>query len=46
VAAVGKSFAIGTMNIFRVRDGKIADSWTQFDTFDLLQQLGVIPAQG
>jgi steroid delta-isomerase-like uncharacterized protein len=46
IPATGKSFAIGTMNIFRVRDGKITDNWNQNDMLGLLQQLGVIPAQG
>ena len=46
IPATGKAFAIGTMNFFRVRDGKITDNWNQNDMLGLLQQLGVIPAQG
>lgn len=46
IPATGKAFSAGGMNIFRVRDGKITDNWNQFDVFGLLQQFGVIPAQG
>jgi steroid delta-isomerase-like uncharacterized protein len=46
IPATGKAISVGSMNIFRVRDGKITDNWNQFDMLGLLQQLGVIPAQG
>ena len=32
------------IHIARVVDGKIAERWTQFDIFGLLQQIGGIPA--
>jgi hypothetical protein len=31
--------------LYRVRDGKIAEQFVLLDTLGLLQQLGVIPAQ-
>jgi steroid delta-isomerase-like uncharacterized protein len=46
IPATGKAFSVGGMNIFRIRDGKIVDNWSQLDMLGLLQQLGVIPAQG
>ena len=39
----GKSYEIGEIHIFRLRDGRIAEHWHQFDRIGMLQQLGVMP---
>ena len=39
----GKSVEIAGITIDRIADGKIAESWTCFDTLGMMQQLGVVP---
>ena len=39
----GKSVEIAGITIDRIADGKIAESWTCFDTLGMMQQLGAIP---
>jgi steroid delta-isomerase-like uncharacterized protein len=39
----GKSVEIQGISIDRIADGKIAESWTCFDTLGMMQQLGVVP---
>jgi steroid delta-isomerase-like uncharacterized protein len=43
IPATGKMVNVTGANIARFVDGKIAESWFNFDMFTLLQQLGVIP---
>jgi steroid delta-isomerase-like uncharacterized protein len=40
----GKPVCFAGMEIFRIQDGAIVESWGQFDALGLLQQLGAIPA--
>jgi steroid delta-isomerase-like uncharacterized protein len=40
MAASGRSYEIGEIHIFRVRDGKVSEHWHQFDTAGLMKQLG------
>jgi predicted ester cyclase len=40
----GQRFEMQEIHIARIVDGKIAERWTQFDLFGLLQQIGGIPA--
>jgi steroid delta-isomerase-like uncharacterized protein len=42
----GKEAHVQGIEIFRLRDGKIAEFWHQDDFLGLMQQLGVIPAPG
>ena len=42
--ASGKSYEIGEIHIFRLRGGRIAEHWHQFDRIGMLQQLGAMPA--
>jgi steroid delta-isomerase-like uncharacterized protein len=41
--ATGKSSTVTGININRIENGKIAESWGIFDQFGMMQQLGVIP---
>ena len=43
IPATGKQLQVGSISIFRLVDGKIAENWEQLDRLALLQQLGVIP---
>ena len=40
----GKSYSIGEIHIFRVRDGKVAEHWHQYDQLGMMRQLGALPA--
>lgn len=40
----GNSFEVGNAVFNRVADGRIVERWTLPDTFGMLQQLGVLPA--
>jgi steroid delta-isomerase-like uncharacterized protein len=42
--ATGKSGSLRAFFIWRIADGRIAESWGVADRFDMLQQLGVIPS--
>jgi steroid delta-isomerase-like uncharacterized protein len=44
IPATGRQVRVGSISIFRVAEGKIAESWEQWDRLALLQQLGVLPA--
>ncbi|HYP62069.1 MAG TPA: ester cyclase [Thermomicrobiales bacterium] len=46
IPATGKSIEVTGMNINRIANGKIAESWGVIDLLGLLQQLGVVPAPG
>jgi len=46
IPATGKSIEVTGMNINRIANGKIAESWGVIDILGLLQQLGVVPAPG
>lgn len=38
----GRQFDIATFNVMRIRDGRVADEWDEFDTLDFLAQLGIV----
>jgi steroid delta-isomerase-like uncharacterized protein len=38
--ASGRSYEIGEIHIFRVRDGKVSEHWHQFDSASMMKQLG------
>lgn len=42
--ATGKQATVTGMTIDRIVDGRIAESWDNWDTLGLMQQLGAIPA--
>jgi steroid delta-isomerase-like uncharacterized protein len=43
-APTGKQATVTGITIDRIADGRIVESWTNWDTFGLLQQLGMVPA--
>jgi steroid delta-isomerase-like uncharacterized protein len=43
IAATGKQATITGLTIDRIEDGKIVESWNNWDTLGMLQQLGVVP---
>ena len=44
IPATGKSFAINGIDIFRLRDGRLAEHWDVVDVFGMLSQIGALPA--
>jgi len=44
MAATGKQATVTGITIDRIMDNRIAESWTNWDTLGMLQQLGVVPA--
>ena len=46
VPATGKPVVITAINIHRVAGGQIQEGWLNWDALGLLQQLGVVPANG
>jgi steroid delta-isomerase-like uncharacterized protein len=44
IAPTGKEATVTGLTLERIKDGKIVESWTNWDTFGLMRQLGVIPA--
>ena len=46
IPATGKALNVTGITIERVVDGKIVESWVEFNFLTVLQQLGVAPAMG
>lgn len=46
IPATGKRVTVTGMTINRIENGKIVETWNNFDALGQLQQLGVIPAPG
>jgi steroid delta-isomerase-like uncharacterized protein len=46
IPPTGKPFAMSSLHIFRIADGRIAEHWANQDELGLLQQLGAIPSPG
>ena len=44
IASTGKQIAVTGIGIFRFADGKVVESWDNFDQLGMMQQLGVIPS--
>lgn len=43
--ATGRRVTFGTIDVWRVEDGRLAEHWDQVDNLGLLQQLGAIPTK-
>ncbi len=46
IAPTGKSVTITGISIDRFENGKVVESWDNFDQLGMLQQLGVVPPMG
>ena len=46
IPPTGRSVTIPGSNQFRVANGKVVEQWVFFDSGNMLQQLGVLPAPG
>jgi steroid delta-isomerase-like uncharacterized protein len=40
----GRAISVGEIHVYRLRAGKIAERWGQWDALGLLQQIGAVPA--
>ena len=43
--ASGKKIEVSGINTYRIKDGKIVETWANMDFMGVLQQIGLIPAQ-
>ena len=43
IDAVGTEVTMSGMHFYRIRDGRIAERWEEFDRLGLMRQLGVLP---
>lgn len=43
VPSTGKAIKITGIDIFRVKDGKLAELWQSWDQLQMLQQIGAVP---
>jgi steroid delta-isomerase-like uncharacterized protein len=46
IPATGKKVTVTGITIARLREGKIAEEWSQADMLGVMQQLGLVPAMG
>lgn len=46
IPATGKRIVVTGIEVFRIKDGKIAENWVCMDNLGMMQQLGVIPPMG
>lgn len=46
IPATGKRMVVKGIEVFRIKDGKIAENWVSMDNLGMMQQLGVIPPMG
>jgi hypothetical protein len=46
LAETGKQVKVTGIFIDRIVDGKIVESWGEYDALGMLQQLGALPAPG
>ncbi len=43
IAPTGKQVTVSGLTLSHLRDGKVVEEWTNWDTLGLLQQLGAVP---
>ncbi len=46
IPATGRDIEVRVLDAIRIENGKIKERWGGFDTFSLLQQLGILPPFG
>jgi steroid delta-isomerase-like uncharacterized protein len=42
----GRTYTIGEIHIFRIRDGRVSEHWHQADLLGMMRQLGALPGEG
>ena len=45
IPATGNAIEVEALSVHRMQDGKIAETWTVWDTLGFMQQIGAVPAQ-
>jgi steroid delta-isomerase-like uncharacterized protein len=45
IAPTGNAIEVSALSVHRIEDGKIAETWTVWDTLGFMQQLGVVPSE-
>ena len=45
-AATGNAFAMRSINIWRVEDGRFVEHWDELNTLDIFIQVGAVPPPG
>jgi steroid delta-isomerase-like uncharacterized protein len=43
IPATGKQVTVAGVTLSRLKDGKVVEEWSNWDTLGMLQQLGVVP---
>ena len=43
IPATGRSIVSTVVSFDRIIDGKLAENWVVFDTYDVMRQLGIVP---
>ena len=43
IPATGKQFKTTAITIYRFKDGKVVQGWTEYNSLEMMQQLGVVP---
>ena len=43
LADSGRSYRIGEIHIFRIREGRVVEHWHQYDQLGMMRQLGAMP---
>jgi steroid delta-isomerase-like uncharacterized protein len=43
IPATGKQFKTTALTIYRFKDGKAVEGWTEYNSLEMMQQLGVVP---
>jgi steroid delta-isomerase-like uncharacterized protein len=46
IAPTGEQISVTGIGIFRFSDGKVVESWDNFDQLGMMQQLGAVPPTG
>ena len=46
IPPTGTPLTLAAMELYRIRDGKVAEQWVALDALGLLQQLGAVPTLG
>lgn len=46
IPATGKRVKVTAITIYRFEGGKAVEGWTEYNSLEMMQQLGVVPAPG